>query len=67
MVVKPSRMHARLGRRRQRTDLVIGGILSILAFLGLFPFIFALIGSFKDDIQFAHTYWLPTLPLHFEN
>jgi len=67
MVVKPSRMHARLGRRRQRTDLVIGGILSLLAFLGLFPFIFALIGSFKDDIQFAHTYWLPTLPLHFEN
>ncbi|MGH2388880.1 MAG: carbohydrate ABC transporter permease [Chloroflexota bacterium] len=54
-------------RRRRWTDLTIGGILSFLAFLGLFPFLFALIGSFKDDSQFAHTYWLPALPLHWEN
>jgi ABC-type glycerol-3-phosphate transport system permease component len=57
------------GRRRSRrlTDLWIGGILAVLAFLGLFPFAFALIGSLKDDAQFAHTYWLPALPFHWEN
>jgi ABC-type glycerol-3-phosphate transport system permease component len=56
----------RAGRRR-RNDLVIGSILGIIAFLGLFPFAFALIGSLKDDAQFARTYWLPALPLHWEN
>jgi ABC-type glycerol-3-phosphate transport system permease component len=56
----------RAGRRR-RNDLVIGGILAVIAFLGLFPFAFALIGSLKDDAQFARTYWLPVLPLHWEN
>lgn len=59
----------RHGRRRSRrlTDLWVGGILAFLAFLGLFPFVFALIDSFKDDNQFARTYWAPTLPLHWEN
>jgi len=54
-------------RSRRRTDLWIGGILAVLAFLGLFPFAFALIGSLKDDAQFARTYWLPALPFHWEN
>jgi len=67
MVVRQPTARRRLLRPRLLTDLGIGGILSVLAFLGLFPFAFALIGSFKTDDQFAHTYWLPALPLHFEN
>ncbi len=67
--IATGRQAVRQGLRRPRrlNDLWIGGILAALAFLGLFPFAFALIGSFKDDAQFAHTYWLPALPLHLEN
>ncbi len=53
--------------KRQRNDALIGGILALLAFLGLFPFGFALIGSFKNSAQFTQSYWLPALPLHMEN
>jgi ABC-type glycerol-3-phosphate transport system permease component len=66
MVVQSMTMPAK-PRRRRRTDLILGSILAVVAFLGLFPFAFALIGSFKDDSQFANTYWLPALPLHLEN
>ena len=53
--------------KRRRNDVLIGAILALLAFLGLFPFGFALIGSFKNSAQFTSSYWLPALPLHLEN
>jgi ABC-type glycerol-3-phosphate transport system permease component len=57
----------RAARRRRGNDAVIGSVLAFLAFLGLFPFLFALIGSFKNERQFNESYWLPAFPLHFEN
>ncbi len=53
--------------RRRITDLSCGSILAVLAFLGLFPYLIALVVSFKDDLEYARSAWLPTLPLHFEN
>ena len=52
---------------RRVTDLSCGAILTVLAFVGLFPFLIALITSFKDDYEYAQSVWLPLLPLHGEN
>jgi len=41
--------------------------LTIFAFVGLFPYLFMVVTSFKSKQQFADDYWTPSLPLHFEN
>lgn len=67
------RGRARIGRqrskqwRRRRANLFAGSLLSFFIFLGLFPFLFMLIGSFKNNAQLYKSYWVPTLPLHFAN
>jgi len=38
-----------------------------LAFVGLFPFLFMFVASFKNNDQFYSTYWAPTWPIHLEN
>ena len=67
VATEPKAQMGQRSRRRRRNDLIIGAILAVIAFLGIFPFAFALIDSFKDDMQFAQTYWLPAFPLHLEN
>ncbi|REF36270.1 carbohydrate ABC transporter permease [Thermasporomyces composti] len=54
-------------RRHRRTQLVIQLVLGLLVFVGLFPFLFMLITSFKTNQQYYESWWLPTLPLHVEN
>jgi ABC-type glycerol-3-phosphate transport system permease component len=41
--------------------------LSVIVFVGLFPFLFMLVTSFKTNQQYYESWWLPTLPLHVEN
>ncbi|MCC5581449.1 carbohydrate ABC transporter permease [Microtetraspora sp. AC03309] len=53
--------------RTRRTDLVVGGLLSLLAFVGLFPYLFMFVASFKDNEQFYASYWTPTWPVHLGN
>jgi len=55
------------GWTTRQNDVVIGSILALVAFLGLFPFLFILVGSFKTQAQLVQSYWLPTFPLHLEN
>ena len=65
--ISVSRQTARVNPVQRRNDLRIGAVLALFAFLGLFPFAFALIGSLKSNAQFTSSYWLPSLPLHWEN
>ena len=67
MVGNPASAGKPFWTRRRITDLSCGSVLAVLAFLGLFPYLIALIVSFKDDMEYAQSAWLPTLPLHFEN
>ncbi|MDX6235547.1 MAG: multiple sugar transport system permease protein [Kribbellaceae bacterium] len=53
------------GRRRSGQTMVILA-LSLISFVGLFPFLFMLMTSFKTNQQYYGTFW-PTLPLHLEN
>jgi ABC-type glycerol-3-phosphate transport system permease component len=54
-----------LGRRNN--DWMLNGALLLLAFLTYVPFVTVVINSFKDNKQFFTQFWLPTLPLHFDN
>lgn len=51
-------------RRRQRAIIVA---LGLITFVGLFPYLFMLITSLKTNQQYFESWWLPDLPLHFEN
>jgi len=42
-------------------------IIIFLILLTFFPFFFMAMTSFKSIYQFYHSFWLPALPLHFEN
>jgi ABC-type glycerol-3-phosphate transport system permease component len=60
----------RRGQRRSRrrwNQLAIMVVLGLIAFVGLFPFLFMLVTSFKTNQQYFESWWLPTLPLHLEN
>ena len=61
------KVRSRRGWTARQNDWVIGSVLAVVAFLGLFPFLFILVGSFKTQAQFTQSYWLPSFPLHFEN
>jgi ABC-type glycerol-3-phosphate transport system permease component len=67
VVGEPARDGQPFWTRRRITDLSCGSILAILALIGLFPYLIALVVSFKDDMEYAQSAWLPTLPLQFEN
>jgi multiple sugar transport system permease protein len=54
------------GRRRSGQTMVILA-LSLISYVGLFPFLFMLMTSFKTNQQYYGTFWRPTLPLHLEN
>ncbi len=53
--------------RRRRTQIIVASILGLLAFIGLFPYLFMLVTSLKNNNQFFHSYLYPALPFHFGN
>lgn len=53
--------------RTRRTDLMAGAALSVLAFAGLFPYLFMLAASVKDNEQFYESYWAPAWPIRLGN
>ena len=50
-----------------RNDMPLTIALIFLALLTYVPFVSVIINSFKDNKQFFTQFWVPTLPLHFEN
>lgn len=53
--------------RRRGNQLAIKAVLSLIAFVGLFPFLFMLMASLKSNQQYYESWWLPSAPFHFEN
>ncbi|GCE21865.1 carbohydrate ABC transporter permease [Dictyobacter kobayashii] len=56
-----------MSTRQGRRDLLIGSILMILVIFTLFPYVFMVVTSLKDNDQFHTSYWIPSLPFHWEN
>lgn len=56
-----------LKRRIQNMDIGLNIILFVLVLLVFYPFVAMLFMSVKDNPQFIHARWVPTLPMHFEN
>lgn len=55
-------------RKRPRPgQVVIIGILTVFVSVGLFPFLFMLLSSFKSNEQFYNDFWGLSLPLHWSN
>ena len=54
-------------KRMRKWDLGKNIILIVLVILTFYPFLAMLFMSVKDNTQFYHDRWIPTLPLHFEN
>ncbi|MFF3350514.1 carbohydrate ABC transporter permease [Streptomyces sp. NPDC002779] len=42
-------------------------MLGLIAFVGLFPFLFMLTTSLKSNQQYYESWWMPSAPFHFEN
>ena len=63
----PSPVRARWIKRRRPTELVAAGILSCLAFVGLFPYLYMLETAVKSTSQFNSNEATPALPFHFGN
>lgn len=61
----PSRRRG--GRRQRRVNRVVSAVLVVLVLIGLFPYLFMLFTSFKNNQQFNVSYWAPTVPLHLGN
>ncbi|MEV0585348.1 carbohydrate ABC transporter permease [Nonomuraea sp. NPDC050310] len=53
--------------RRPGNQFGIKAVLSLIAFVGLFPFLFMLMASLKSNQQYYESWWLPSAPFHFEN
>jgi ABC-type glycerol-3-phosphate transport system permease component len=67
--VEPRRFKAR-GRvvtRRRLVNLTAGAILSCLAFVGIFPYLYMLETAVKSNSQFNSNEATPTWPFHFGN
>lgn len=56
-----------LAVRLRKMDVGINLILAFLVLLVFYPFLAMLFMSVKDNPQFIHARWVPTLPMHFEN
>ncbi len=51
-------------RKSQRGILLA---LSLMVLVALGPYLFMIGTSLKDNLQFAENYWVPVLPIHWEN
>jgi len=64
---RSSRVRARAITPRGLRDLAAAAILSCLAFIGLFPYLFMLETAGKSSSQFNRNLATPSLPFHFAN
>lgn len=64
---KPETLRTPRRRRGWRRDWPLNLSLVALAVLTYLPFVMLIQQSFKDNRQFFAQFWLPSLPLHFEN
>ncbi|WP_206673427.1 carbohydrate ABC transporter permease [Pseudactinotalea terrae] len=55
------------GRAGRLSQLGIVVTLSVIAFVGLFPFLFMLVTSFKTNEQYFTSFWRPAWPPHLAN
>ncbi len=63
----PKTASRRRASRVLRNDVIISLVLTVMAIIGLFPYLFMLLTSFKSNAQFYENFWLPAWPLHLEN
>ena len=63
----PSRVRARPITPRRLTDLAAAAVLSCLAFVGLFPYLYMLETAVKSNSQFNRNEATPTWPFHLGN
>ncbi|MGX5681919.1 carbohydrate ABC transporter permease [Schumannella luteola] len=61
VLARPRRARLRVG------ETIAIAVLSILALLGLFPYLFMLLTSFKTNEQFYDNFWGISLPLNVDN
>ena len=66
-VLSESKPQVRVNRRVRVEQRVLVLALSFLAFLGVFPYLFMVLTSFKTNQQFVDSYWGLPIPIHFEN
>ena len=59
-------MHSMVVKLR-RTQWYLHLPLMVLVVLTLYPFVFMIFTSFKDNGQFYGAFWVPTWPLHGSN
>jgi ABC-type glycerol-3-phosphate transport system permease component len=63
----PSSASTPRASRTLRNDIAISIVLTIMAVVGLFPYLFMLLTSLKSNAQFYENFWLPAWPVHLEN
>ena len=56
-----------LNARLRKMDIGVNIVLFVLVILTFYPFLAMLFMSVKDNPQFIHARWVPTVPMHFEN
>jgi multiple sugar transport system permease protein len=54
-------------RPHRRRQLLPHAVLLFLVLTSIYPFIFALLASLKNNSQFYSNFWAPTPPFHWEN
>jgi ABC-type glycerol-3-phosphate transport system permease component len=64
---RTKRTRGRFITRRRVTDLAVAAVLSCLAFVGLFPYLYMLETAVKSNSQFNSNQATPTWPFHFGN
>ncbi len=62
-----ARVGSRTRRRRTATQAAVIIVLSVIAGVGLFPYLFMLGTSFKSNEQFYDNFWGISFPLQFDN
>ncbi|HXW82090.1 MAG TPA: carbohydrate ABC transporter permease [Acidimicrobiales bacterium] len=64
---RQTKVRGRVVTRRRLVDLTAAAILSCLAFVGIFPYLYMLETALKSNSQFNSNEATPTWPLHFSN
>ncbi|MET0693897.1 MAG: hypothetical protein ABWY56_08195, partial [Propionibacteriaceae bacterium] len=68
---QPPAAHRRAGtsshRRGRAGQAVIVVVLSVVSFVGLVPFLFMLLTSFKTNQQYFESFWRPAWPVQWGN